>query len=61
MGVRKSSSTGKDRTADAAEHLLVIDIEAKSTAAIEMPMHVGVGGRDVGNELHWNVLLLNDG
>ena len=51
MGVLKSSST---RTADAAEHLLVIDIEAKSTAAIEMPMHVGVGGRDVGNELHWN-------
>ena len=58
MGVLKSSSTRKDRTADAAEHLL--DIEAKSTAAIEM-LHVGVGGRDVGNELHWNVLLLNDG
>ena len=45
VGVLKSSSTGKDRTANAAEHLLVIDIEAKSTSPIEMP-HVGVGGRD---------------
>ena len=45
MGVLKSSSTGKD----AAEHLLVIDIEAKSTSLIEMP-HVGVGRLDVGNE-----------
>ena len=44
-GVLKSSSTGKD----AAEHLLVIDIEAKSTSLIEMP-HVGVGRLDVGNE-----------
>ena len=46
MGVDKSSSTGKDRTANAAEHLLVIDIEAKSTSPIEM-LHGGVGGQDV--------------
>ena len=41
MGVLKSSSVGKDRAADAAEHILVIDIEAKSASPLEMP-HVGL-------------------
>ena len=37
MRVLKSSSTGKDRTANAAEHLLVIDIEAKSNTDRNAP------------------------